>query len=408
MKLSNKNLLFGLTHFFSGSPVMIITATISVIVSLIVMIVAVTVVDGFAYEIDTKIKGILSSYQLVPFGNSSQQGLTLIERSEAMEKSISDAGFDIAPFLIKAGMAKANGEMAAIEIKGTDSEKRFDFYSKCLISGRLPIINEARAKSEILISKFVSDKLSLEVGDFLEVIFMEEPPLRERYTVCGIYDTATGNIDSGLVLTDLRNTQYIADSEDNMIGGYDITYDKEHYKGYDILEEIVDIKHSDEGLMVWSTRERFPQLFSWIDLQKSNEVVIISIMMTVGIINVVSLLLIMLLQNIYQIGLLTILGMKQKMIRKIFIIRSLKIVVRAMIIANILSIPFLALQQRYKFLKLDPDGYSVGFVPVHFDWLRILLLNLLVVVIFLIFMWITTILIGKIKLSGTLKYETKN
>lgn len=386
---------------------MIITATISVIVSLIVMVVAVTVVDGFSYEIDSKVKGILASYQLVPFGNSSQQGTTFFERNSEMERDIASAGFDIAPYLIKAGMAKANSEMAAVELRGTDSEKRFAFYSDYLISGRLPIITETRARREILISKILADRLSLEVDDFLEVFFMEEPPLRERYTVCGIYDTSSGDFDGGLVLTDLRNTQYVAECESIMIGGYDVIYDKEHYAGYDLLSEIVDIRYSDEGLMVWSTRDRFPQLYSWIDLQKSNEVVIITIMMVVGIINVVSLLLIMLLQNIYQIGLLTILGMKQKMIRKIFVLRSLKIVLRAMAIGNILSISFLALQKKYEFLKLDPDGYSVGAVPVHFDWLRIVLLNLLVIFILLIFMWITTIIIGKIKLSGTLKYEKR-
>lgn len=377
-------------------------ALFSVAISIVVMNIAICVVEGFTYEVDGKVKGILSSYQIVRYDNNFSSDKGFIYRDSVLENNIKKSGYKISAYATKAGLAKNDGELSGIELKGLDDEERLNFYKKYLISGELPQIKGEKRVREVIISNALAKHLNIKVGDLLETMFFEEPPLREGFRVTGIYDTAIGTLDKTLIITDLRNVQYIYEWEENQIAGYDVT----EGAGYDELCGIVDID-TDISLMVNNIRDNYPQIYSWLELQKSNEFVIITIMLIVGVINIVSMVLILLLQNLYQIGVLTVLGMKQREIRKIFVVRSLKIVLKAIIIGNIVSFILLFLQQQFTIVKLDAVGYSVDSVPIYFAWWQLLAVNCLVVVVMLIFQWLTTLVISKVKPSQIVKYEKR-
>lgn len=383
-------------------PVMARVALFSVAISVVVMNIAICVVEGFTHEVDGKVKGILSSYQITRYDNNFSSNRGFIYRDSVLEASMKRAGYKFSAYATKAGLAKNSGELSGIELKGLEDEERLNFYKKYLISGRLPDIGGEKRVREVILSNSLAKQLNVQTGDLLETIFFDEPPLREGFTVCGIYDTSIGTLDKTLVITDLRNVQYIYEWDDRQIAGYDVT----DGAGYDELCGIVDID-TDISLMVNNIRDSYPQIYSWLELQKSNEFVIISIMLIVGVINIVSMVLILLLQNLYQIGVLTVLGMRQSEIRKIFIFRSLKIVLKAIVIGNIVSFVLLFLQQEFAIVKLDAVGYSVDSVPVSFAWWQLLAVNCLVVAVMLLFQWLTTFVISKVKPSQIVKYEKR-
>ncbi len=385
---------------------MIITASVSIAISVMVMVVAVAVVDGFTYEIESKVKGVVADYNIVSYGAGSLQGATF-EREEVMENDITALGLSIYPYLTQSGLARKDSILTGVMLKGIANSERLEFYRNSLISGRVPDINQEKRVKEIVISNNLSRKLGVTTGDKLEVVFMEEPPLRERFDVVGVYNSTVGTVDKGLIITDIRNTQYIAEVDNSSIGGYEVLYDGDNSIGYELLCSVVDIKYGDAGLMVRSIRDDYPQIFSWLGLQQSNELVIITIMMVVGIINVVSLLLILLLHNIYQIGVLTVLGMTKKSVRMVFMINSLIILLRAMAIGNVTILALLAIQKKFKILKLDPEGYSVDSVPVHFDWGDIITLNIVLISVLILFQWITTMFISRVKPTVVMKYEKR-
>lgn len=377
-------------------------AMISVAISVMVMVVAVCVVAGFSYEIDSKVKGILSSYQIVKYSNNFSLDSGVIERDEAFEQELSRNGFRATAYATKAALAKANGELSGVELKGLDDSLRLGFYGDYLVSGRLPSIGLQKPMREIMISKSLSEHLKVESGDYLELMFLEEPPLRERYLVTGVYDTSLGMLDKILVITDLRNVQYVYEWDAEHIGGYDVVGGL----GYDALCDIVDSRRG-ESLMVKDIRTEYPQIYSWLELQKSNEFIIIAIMLVVGIINIVSVVLILLLKNIYQIGVFTILGMRLRDIQRIFVLNSSILVLKAVAVGNIVAIMLLYVQQRFEVVKLDAVGYSVDSVPVYFAWGKLLLINVMVIVVMLFFQWITTFVVSKVTPSKILKYEKR-
>ncbi len=406
LKRLNNIFLFSLAKAFEGSPVMVTVATLGVVISVMVMVVAVTVVDGFNHEIERKVEGMAADYNIISYGSGAKQGATFYRDTE-LEKSVKEAGFEIYPYLNSGGLARRGSDMAAVMLKGLENKERAAFFEEYLTEGRMPLIEGDKRVREIIISNELSRKFGISSGDRLEIVFMEEPPLRELYDVVGVYNTAIGTFDKGLIVASIDNTRYIEEVDSEEIGGYEVLYSGDKAEGYDKLSDIVDGEFGDNGLMVRSTREDYPQIFSWLGLQQSNELVVITIMLVVVIINVVSLLLILLLNNIYQIGVLTVLGMGIDRIRKVFMINSLKIVLRAMFIGNITIIALLMIQKEYKIIKLDPEGYSVDSVPIFFEWGEIAFLNLVIVAVLLLFQWITTLFVGKIEPTNVLKYEKR-
>lgn len=377
-------------------------AVFSVAVSIMVMNVAICVVQGFSTEVDSKVKGILSSYSIVKYDNNFSTDRGYIKRDTALEQKIRENGFNISAYATKAGLARYGNQISGVEMKGVDDNTRLLFYEKYLISGRLPEIGGDKRSKEVIISKSLAEHLAIKCDDMLQVAFLEEPPLRERYKVVGIYDTAIGALDKILVITSLRDLQYIYEWENDFVGGYELTGGE----SYDALCDIID-QQNGESLMVNNISEKYPQIYSWLDLQKSNELVIISIMVIVGVINIISMVLIMLLQNIYQIGVFTILGMKRSDIRNIFVVRSLGVVLKAIVVGNVVSLILLYVQQQFKLIKLDAVGYSVDSVPVDFAWMKMIAVNVLVILVMLLFQWLTTFVISKVEPSTVLKYEKR-
>ncbi len=406
MVSSSNRLLFTLAKAFRGSRVVVVVTGIGVAVSIMVMVIALCVVDGFTYEVESKVKGMVADFNIIKYGSGAVQG-EMIERNFDMEQELADRGFKLYPYLNTSGLARRDGLINGVMLKGVGDMDRLNFYKEYLISGRLPRIEGDKRAKEIIISEELSKKMKLKDGSKLEIVFMEEPPFRELYNIVGVYNTAIGTFDKGLIITDMRNVQYIEEASKSEVGGYEIIYKGDNIDGYDKLCDIVDDRYGDLGFMVRSTREDYPQIFSWLGLQKSNELVIIAIMMIVVIINVVSLLLILLLNNIYQIGVLTVVGMTKNRIRAIFMINSLTILTKAMLVGNILTIALLMAQKHFKIIRLDSDGYSVDSVPVYFNWGDIFLLNLGVIVVLLLFQWITTFFIGKVRPTEVLKYEKR-
>lgn len=386
----------------------------SIVVSISVMIVAITIVEGFSTEVDNKVKGIISTFQIVRYDNnfSSEKGY-IVRNNEIVDKIANISSIEtITPFAMKNGVAKNDEEITGILLKGIDDYSRLDFYSKYLISGKLPDIKSSSRVKEMILSSSMAKHLNITSGDYLELMFMERPPLRERFIVSGIYDTSLSSVDKTLAITDLRNVQDILNWSSDKIGGYDVVMKEgsDVNLSYEEVAGIVDSRtYTGEEVMpmVTTVRDKFPHIYSWLDLQKSNEFVIITIMLIVAIINIISMVLIILLQKLYLIGLLMVLGMRSLNIRRILIYRSMIIVIKGLIVGNIIAISMLFLQKHYEIIKLDPAGYFLTSVPVSFDWNKIIFINLAVIFVMLLFQWIATYLISKLPPSTIVKYEKR-
>ena len=397
-----------------GGPknVMVRIATVTVGVSMAVMIVALAVIYGFKRDITEKLTGFSGHVEVVFLdGNSSfeTQPITLnpeLERGVAGVRNFKS----MYPYAVKGGIIKTDEAMQGVMLKGVDEGYDWSFYESALVEGQIPYVTDSTRKN-ILISQSLSDMLRIGLGDRVEMLFVQGdgPPRRDRFKVAGIYKTGLEEMDRVMVMTDLRSVQKRNRWNDDQITGYEINTTDFGRLGQfeeDVRRVLVATDTpDDESLMSVTVEDLFPQLFDWLKAHDVNAAVIIAIMLAVALLNMISALLIILLERTRMIGELKSLGMNNRALQKMFVMRSAFIVLKGMVWGNVLGIGLCLLQKYTQFAKLDESGYFLSEVPVQLGvgWLAVLNIGAFVLIIALLV--IPTSIISRIRPDKTIRYQ---
>jgi len=389
-------------------------ALIGISLGLAVMIVSVAVVTGFKNEIRNKVIGFGSHIQLVNYDSNSSYETQPISKNQPFLEDVKqvDGVNYVQPFATKPGMIKTDEYIQGIVFKGVDTHFRWDFFKQNLLEGRVPLINDSSRVNEIILSKYVSDLLDLRLNDKIVVYFINEneviPRLRQM-EVCGIYDTGFEEFDKLFILGDIKQVQRLNDWDNNQITGFEVILDR-----FDKLDEIeqeirsiiISFRSEDaEVIRTESITRLYPQIFDWLDILDMNVWIILLLMVIVASFNMVSGLLVLILERASMIGVLKAMGSQGWSIRKIFIYLSVFLTGRGMLWGNLIGITIVALQSVFHIIKLDPSSYYVSFVPMNLSLLHILLLNLGTVAISSLILIIPSWLISKISPDKTMRFD---
>lgn len=366
------------------SDLMVRVTTLCVAVSIAVMIVAMAVISGFKRTISEKVMGLMSPIQIVNFDNNISWQTKPIDADQPFLKALRAKPYvtGLNAFALKPGVMKQGEEMTGTVLRGVDSLYDWQFMQKQLVEGRIPQVSAPEKRKEVLISKKIADRLKLHVGDKAEMLFIENPPRRDRYEVAGIYNSSLSEIDDILVMTDIRNVQRLNGWSAGEVTGFEVYIDD--YRKLDALRDSTDeVLYSfmeagtlePDAVLVTDVTDKYGDIFEWLKLQDMNELIIMAIMLIVASINMVAMMLIILLQNRPMVQLLLALGMRVGAIQKIFLYRGGYILLKGMLYGNIAGIGLALLQKGTGLLKLDQEGYFLDRVPIHLDIPDILLLN---------------------------------
>src|SRR3989339_480476 len=218
----------------------------------------------------------------------------------------------LAVMILSAGIIKTTNNIQAIVLKGVDSKHDWTFLQKCLIKGSVPTFQDTVKSNLILISEYIANLLQLNVDDNLTVYFVQDPPRMRQFEVCGIYKTSIEDFDKSFALVDMRHLQKLNNWTDDQISGYEILiYD---FKNLDMqtdsIFEIAGYHFTEDGskLKITNIKQRYPQIFDWLNLQDINVWIILTLMLLVAGFNMISGLLILILERTNMIGLLKGLG----------------------------------------------------------------------------------------------------
>ena len=357
-------------------------SAVSVALSLVVMIVAVSVMSGFKNRLKDKISGFNSHIRILNYDSNFSLEPSPILNDYYFLDSI--AGIPevkhIQQYALKGGIIKTDNEIQGIILKGISSDYDWSFFDIFLTDGSTFAVNDTAATNSVLISETLSKLLNLKVNDSFEVYFVQEPVRVRKFTVSGLYNTYFEDMDRNFVLCDIKHIRRLNRWNDQMASGLEIMCRSldQMDKAAEKIKDIAAYRTFDDGsqLNVITIRDSFPQIFNWLAIMDTNVLIILIIMLAVAGFNMVSGLLIMLLEKISMIGTLKALGMKDADVRLIFLYRSSVIVLRGLIWGNITGTALCLVQQKYSLLKLDPDSYYFAAVPVEVDFLNILIINI--------------------------------
>lgn len=277
------------------------------------------------------------------------------------------------PFATKYAILKTTDEMEGVLLKGLDDTYDFKHLSGFLKQGRWVKFSDSTYSREIAISAYTAAQLHLKINDRILIYFVRpDGSMRpDKLTVVGIYKTGIEEYDKTFAIGDIRLIQRLNSWEKFEIGGYEV-----FLNDYKKMNEVSDkIYESSVFPQLWETqtvKEIYPNIFDWLQIQNTNQGILISIMVIIAIINLITCLIILVLERLRMIGVLKALGATDWGVQRIFLQHSVIITFTGIIIGTLFALGLLFLQMKTGFIRLDEEAYFMDVAAVKIEWWQVL------------------------------------
>jgi len=390
---------------------MITIAIVGIALGLAVMIVSVAIVTGFKSEIRNKVIGFGSHIQIVNYDANTSFETAPVSKNQSFYPGLDSVpGIDhIQMFGIKAGILKTRENIQGAVLKGVGPDFDWSFFRQNIVRGRAFRVSDTATSNHIMISKYMADLLQLDTTDYVGMYFVEDPPRMRRFQVAGIYDTGLQELDKQFILGDIKHVQQLNNWSEEQISGFEVLIDDfdriPRMASYIRDNHTYQLLSDGSKLRVISITEKYPQIFDWLNVVDVNVWVILVLMLAVAGFNMISGLLILILERTNMIGLFKAMGSKNWNIRKIFLYLSSFLIGKGMLWGNLIGIAICLIQSHFGIITLDPANYMLEQVPINLQWSHIILLNAGSLLITILMLVIPSYVVAKISPIKTIRFN---
>lgn len=405
-----KRLIKGKEHKISISAPIIKIAIAAIAIGVIMMLIAIATGLGLKEKIREKITAFNGHVQIYNYDNNNSE-VSVVPVSTEQEfypefKSV-DGIVHIQAVATKAGIIRTEETFEGIIAKGVGKDYNWKPFKEFLIDGILPDYS-GELNSDVLISKIMANRLNLKVGDSFFTFFLRDDaadkiPNQRKFTITGIYDSGFEEIDGLYIFTDIRHIQRMNKWKDTEVGGFEV-----FLNSFDEIDE-KDIEIRAKTFSTLDNRtikDKYYKIFEWIGLFDFNIALIIGIMVIVGGINMITALLVLILERTTMIGILKALGMPNWSIRKVFLYNAAYLIAVGLFWGNLIGLGIIFIQDKFRLFKFpNPKEYYIEYIPVSIDLSIILLLNFGVLFLCLLMLLIPSYIITRITPVKAIRFE---
>lgn len=389
-----------------SSPIIKISV-FSIIIGIVMMIISVSSSVGLQKTIETKISSFFGHISISNFeNNTSFSSISPISLSLDYKKLHNNSEIiHVQNVAYKSGLIVNKNSFEGVVFKGISSDFNWSSFSKYIRKGKILTINET-VSNQVIISEYLSKKLSLDLNDKFKATFFKPNsssiPNERIFEVSGIFSSGLIEFDETYFIGDIKHIQKMNKWNSNQFGNVEI-----FLKNYSQLEDVSNqlYKKTSAEINVLSIVNRFPEIFNWMALFDINVLLIIIIMILVGGINMITALLVTVLEKTSIIGVLKTLGSSNKSMRTIFLINGAYLISLGLVIGNFIALGLIFIQNYTGFIKLDPDTYYVSELPFDFNLMTLLILNISVLLFCFTMLIIPSFIISKISPSESIKIK---
>lgn len=380
-------------------------SVVSISLGLATMIVAFLILFGFKREIREKLVSFGAHFQISQFTLSNAVDHDPISINNVFAKEVGEYDFidHVQKYAYKPGLLRTPEEVYGVLLKGVAEDFDLDRFKQNMVEGRFIQFADSGYSSETVISRKIANALQLSVGSDVIIMFIQSDQTRyRRLQVAGIYDTGMEEFDDRIILGDLALIQRMNQWPDTLVGGLEV-----YVKDFNKLDKAEEVLFDEVGynLYVEKITDAYMEVFDWLSLINQNVYIFLTIILFIACFNMVSALLILIMERTQMIGVLKALGADNRQIRRIFINNGLFLVLKGLFWGNIVGIGFGVLQERFKIFPLDPENYYMSFVPIDWNWFTIAGLNLLTLTIVGAAMMIPTVIISRINPIRSIRFD---
>ena len=380
----------------------------AIAIGIIVMMIAIATGLGLQKKIRDKIVSFNGHVIISQFdSNNSDESLIPISKIQDFYpdfKSV-EGVTHIQGVATKFGVIRTETDFEGIVLKGVGADYNWDYFKEYLIAGELPNFSEGR-NEDILISDYLANRLGFKVGDKFNTFFVKsdinKPPNIITYKVKGIYNSGMEELDKTFIIGDIRHIQRLNSWEPDQVGNLEvfiIDFDELHEKGLEIYHAI------PSNLDTKTVQQKYAAIFEWISIFDKNIYAIIGIMILVAGINMITALLVLILERTQMIGILKALGSNNWSIRKVFLYNATYLIVLGLIWGNVIGLGLLFTQKYFGLFPLDPSVYYVSQAPVYLNLGHIVALNIGTFILCLLMLLVPSYIITKISPVKAIRFE---
>jgi lipoprotein-releasing system permease protein len=429
-------------------------AVASIAIGLAAAIVSFLIMQGFQSAVKNKIYGFSNHLLVTKYTMSNAVEEQPFDFKISLYNEPTQFGFvkHVQEFSHKAGLIKTDTEVLGVVFKGVG--KSFDVlrFNENLIEGKFIHFPDSGYSNEVLLSRVIADKINAKTGDDIVIHFFQNPPRFRKLTVSGIYETNLSDyFDSKVIMGDIRMVQRLNDWAPSEAGGLEIEVDLKSYNEFTLWREdfsrymshiqeeidndpevtnkffatisaILDYKFDfdkvameesarkigesmDYDLYLQTVRDKYIQVFEWLDLIKRQVKILLVVILVVVCVNMISVILILVMERTQMVGILKAMGAQNRFIRSVFLYNGMNLIAKGLFFGNVVGLGLCFLQDQFKFISLNPHDYYMEYVPIQWSWTTVVLLNVIIFVTVLIVLLLPTRFITRINPIQAIRFD---
>jgi lipoprotein-releasing system permease protein len=389
-------------------------ALLGIVLGLVVLILSVAIVTGYKSEVGRKVIGFGSHLQVVNLDSNQSFETSPVNQNQSFVPEIRNVEGvrHVQVFATKPGIIRTAEEIQGVVLKGIGPDFDWSFFLENKVAGGPFQVQDTIRSNKVWISKQMAGLLNVKVGDNLSMFFVSPPeivPRQRKFELAGIYKTSLEEFDRMFVLVDINHIRRLNNWKNDEVSGFEILVndfsqlEKQEREIRNIL-----LRHTNPDspvLQVVSIKEKYRQIFDWLGLLDMNVWVILTLMVLVAGFNMVSSLLVIILERTQMIGILKAMGARNWSIRKVFLYFSVMLILKALVLGNILGVGICLIQKYTHVFKLDPTSYYLEYVPVNLTVLHLVILNVGTVLVTTAMLLLPSYFITKVSPEKSIRFE---
>ncbi|NMH88030.1 ABC transporter permease [Flavivirga algicola] len=380
----------------------------AITIGIVVMMVAIATGIGLQQKIRDKVVAFNGHVTITKYdSNNSQESIIPISKNQEFYptfKTVEGVGH-IQGVAAKFGVIRTEKDFEGVYLKGVGGDYNWSYFEDFLIEGNLPDYSTKR-NEDVLISQYLANRLRLKLDETFQMVFPKDDPERLTniitYHIVGIYNSGFQDFDANYIIGDIRHLQRINRWKKDQIGNFEVfinDYDEIDKKGLEIYENIPSELNAE------TIKNKYASIFDWIQIFDTNIYGIIGIMILVAGINMITALLVLILERTQMIGILKAIGSNNWSIRKLFLYNASYLILLGLLWGNIIGLGLLFTQKYFKLFPLDPSIYYVTEAPVYISLGYVIALNIGTLVLCLLMLLIPSYLITKISPVKAIRFQ---
>ena len=403
-----KRLINAKSYKSSVSAPIIKIGIVAIAISMVVMLIAVAVSIGLQQKIRDKAVAFNGHITISNFDSNASQGAQVpisINQSFYPKFTSVDGISHIQAVAHKFGIIRTETDFEGLFIKGVGLDYNWRYFKDFLVDGRLPNFSENYSQ-EVLISEYLSRRLKLKLGQSFQMYFLKtdasRPPSIVKFSVVGIFNSGFEELDKTFLIGDINHVKRLNRWKKDQVGQFEVfveDFNTLDDKGIEVYAQTPSMLNAE------TIKQKYALIFEWISIFDKNTYSIIGMMILVGVINMITALLVLILERTRMVGLLKALGSTNWSIQKVFLCVASYLSIIGLLAGNLVGLCLLFIQKYWSPIALDPSVYYVTKAPVFIDWEYIVGLNLMTFFVCLIVLIIPSYLITKINPVQAIKFD---